>query len=641
VVHPEARSRGVLLFAIVAGVGLVARLAYVFQARVVDPVFHNPVLDGMFHHQWAQAIVRGGWLAEMPFFRAPLYPYFLAGIYRVFGAGLLAPRLVQAVLGSLSCGVAFLLGRRLFGNRVGLAAGTATAVYPMLVYFDGELLMPSLLVFLVLSGMVLLYRSRDSDRWWFLPGLAWGLAAITRPNVLVFVVLLAAWFALEFRRGMWRRYLLFLAGVVVVILPVTIRNYVVSHEVIPIAWQAGVNFYIGNNPQSDGVTAVVPGTRKDWWGGFYDTRRLAEEAEGRELDYSGVDRYWLGRGLRFWQERPAQATRLLLRKLYLFFSGYETANNRDVYFFSRFTFLGFLLCRLPGFVFPFGLLVPLAAAAAVIMRRRWRRLLPLYLFCGGVGLSFAAFFVNARFRMPLVPLVLVLASGGVAVLVSRRRSGWLVPLVVFVLCYVPLNLNLANLRGTNEAQVYSMLAGHEVTKGDDERAEEFLQRARAADPGWADQYFVAGLLARRRGDDSEAERMFQMALLHDSTNADYWVYFGDLKYGLGELDTAALYYRRALEFDPYSAFAFCHLGNVQFDRGDYGAALVSYRTATELIPDYTVAIYNVGLVHYQVGEHVRAREWWQRVVETDPDHRLSRQVEPWLKRYGSEQERRD
>jgi tetratricopeptide (TPR) repeat protein len=326
----------------------------------------------------------------------------------------------------------------------------------------------------------------------------------------------------------------------------------------------------------------------------------------------------------------------------LFFSGYETANNRDIYFFSRFTFLRFLFHRLPGFVFPFGLLVPLAAAGAVSLRRSWRRLLPLYLFCGGLGSSFAVFFVNARFRMALVPFLLVLAIGGVAALVrKRRRSGWLAPVAAFVLCYVPLNLNLAGLRGTNEAQVYSMLAGYEVKEGNEDKAEGFLLRARTADPGWADQYFVAGLLARKRGDAIEAERMFQTALLHDSTNADYWVYLGDLKYSLGQLDSASSFYRRALEFDPYSAFALCHLGSVQFDQGDYGAALESYCAATELIPDYIVAIFNVGLVHYQVGDSVRAREWWQRVVETDPDHRLARQVEPWLRQGGAQLKARD
>lgn len=632
------------------GLALAVRLAYVFQARGADPMFADPVLDAMFHHQWALAIVRGGWLAGVPFFRAPGYGYFLAGIYRLFGAGPLAPRLVQAGLGALSCGLVYVLARRVMaglsggtaqvraggrsrtGQDVALAAGLAAAFYPLLVYFDGELLIPSLLVFLVLAGMVLLYRFRKLDRLWFLPGLAWGLAAVTRPNVLVFVVLAAVWFAAEFGRGMARRYLLFLAGVAVVILPVTVRNYAVSGEVIPIAWQGGTNFWIGNNPESDGVTAIAPGTRKDWWGGYYDIRRLAKEKLGREPRFGEIDRYGFRQGLRFWKERPGQALGLSLRKLYLFLSGYEVANNRDIYFFSRFTFLRLLIHRLPLFFFPFGLLVPLAAAGALVLRQQWRRLLPLYLFIGGYALSFVPFFVTARYRMPLVPFLLVLAAVGVWEFARRVRNGrgWLAPALVFVLLYVPLNLNLAGLGGTNEAQVYSILAGHEAREGSADRAEQYLDRARRADPEWTDQYFVAGLLARRRGNDSAAAVEFRTAINRDPANPDYHVYLGDLFYDRGELDSAEVQYGRALELDPRSAFALCHLGNVLLRRGQLESALESYRRATELIPDYTVAIYNVGLAWYRLGDEERAREWWQRVVEVDPEHRLARQVREWL-----------
>ena len=53
----------------------------------------------------------------------------------------------------------------------------------------------------------------------------------------------------------------------VVVLPITIRNCAVGGDAVLIASQGGVNFYIGNNPDSDGRTAIVPGTPGDWWGG--------------------------------------------------------------------------------------------------------------------------------------------------------------------------------------------------------------------------------------------------------------------------------------------------------------------------------------------------------------------------------------
>ncbi len=80
--------------------------------------------------------------------------FFLALLYKIFGVNLFVVRLVQALLGAVSCGFLFLIGKRLFNRRSGLAAGLLMAVYPLFIYFDGELLIPVVLIFLVLAGFV-------------------------------------------------------------------------------------------------------------------------------------------------------------------------------------------------------------------------------------------------------------------------------------------------------------------------------------------------------------------------------------------------------------------------------------------------------------------------------------------------------
>ncbi|MFO7675286.1 MAG: glycosyltransferase family 39 protein [bacterium] len=613
---------------------LAVRLGYVLQVRRADPMFEFPAMDALFHHQWAQAIIRGGWLAEIPFFRAPLYPHFLALSYKLGGVNLLLPRLVQAGLGGLTAFLTWLLARRLFGARAGLVAGIAAACYPLLVYFDGELLIPALLVPLVLAGLVLLDWCRGRDRWWWaLPGAVFGLAALCRPNVLAFALLVPFWLLFEFRRQGWRRLLPYLGALALVIAPVTARNWAVGREFIPIAWQAGVNFAIGNNPESDGITAVLPGTRKDWWGGYYDARRLAEAAAGRELRPSEIDRHWLGEGLRFWREQPARALGQTARKLYLWWSGYEVANNRDIYFFSRLGFLRFLIHRWPLFLFPFGLVVPLAAVGIWATRRQWRRLLPHYLLLTSYTLSFVVFFVTARYRLTLLPLLLAFAAAGGAGLVEafRRGHGRSVALGLFLALYVPLNLNLARLPGTNQAQNWTTLAGHEATQGRPESAREHLARARAADSTWADQYLIAGLIARREGKQDQAEAGFRRAIALDPDNADYHVYLGDLYYDQRRPDSAEAHYRRALELDPYSAFARCHLGNVLFDRGEFANAREEYAAAAGLAPDYAVAIFNTGLADWALADTARARQAWNELIRVAPDHPLSGQAREWLR----------
>ncbi|MEO0102589.1 MAG: glycosyltransferase family 39 protein, partial [candidate division WOR-3 bacterium] len=142
-------------------------------------------MDPLYHHQMAISILKGGWLAETSFFRAPLYPYFLALIYKIFGINLFIPRIIQILIGSGSCLLVYLIGKKIFSQKVGTIAGLAASLYPLLIYFDGELLLTNLLIFLILFGFFLFLKEKI-----FLSGLFFGLTAITRPNILLFLLTL-------------------------------------------------------------------------------------------------------------------------------------------------------------------------------------------------------------------------------------------------------------------------------------------------------------------------------------------------------------------------------------------------------------------------------------------------------------------
>ena len=115
--------------------------------------------------------------------------------------------------------------------------------------------------------------------------MVFGLSAIARPTILPFVAAVGVWIVVtRWRSGGIRAALheavLFGVGVALPIAPVTLHNYLADGDLVLVASNGGVNFYIGNNPESDGVTAVVPGTRADRWGGHEDQVRMAREALG-------------------------------------------------------------------------------------------------------------------------------------------------------------------------------------------------------------------------------------------------------------------------------------------------------------------------------------------------------------------------
>ena len=114
-----------LLGIFVLALGL--RLAYMAQT-MHGPLFECFQTDARWHAEWATQIAEGRWHPDRPLFRAPLYPLFLAGIRLVTGEGFLWARIVQHVLGALSCVMVALLGARAFSERVGWVAGTVWRV---------------------------------------------------------------------------------------------------------------------------------------------------------------------------------------------------------------------------------------------------------------------------------------------------------------------------------------------------------------------------------------------------------------------------------------------------------------------------------------------------------------------------------
>ena len=60
------------------------RVLYVMGLRD-NPYFEHPVLDPGYHAEWARTLARGEAFSDGPFFRAPLYVWFLSGVMAVTG----------------------------------------------------------------------------------------------------------------------------------------------------------------------------------------------------------------------------------------------------------------------------------------------------------------------------------------------------------------------------------------------------------------------------------------------------------------------------------------------------------------------------------------------------------------------------
>jgi 4-amino-4-deoxy-L-arabinose transferase-like glycosyltransferase len=236
-----ARRLAVLMLAAIA-----VRVGFLLS----EPATH-PVGDERTWTDWAlnlsSARVHFSPLRIHLIFYPPVYPYFLAALYKMTG-GFPAVRWAQAVIGALLVPAIGLAGARAFSPRVGTWAAAMAAFYPELVWFSVHFWSETVFMVFLWWGFerLLAADGRESLGTAAAAGVLFGLAILTRETVLYFVPLAAVWLA--WRRGPQtrRRAAAFLAASMLVVAPWTIRNWIAFHAFVPVSTAGGQNLFQGN-----------------------------------------------------------------------------------------------------------------------------------------------------------------------------------------------------------------------------------------------------------------------------------------------------------------------------------------------------------------------------------------------------------
>jgi 4-amino-4-deoxy-L-arabinose transferase-like glycosyltransferase len=172
----------------------------------------------------------------------PGYPFLLALVYELFGESDAAAQIFQMVCDSLAAALVFLIAAELFPFGASAAAGALAALAPQFCWNSILLLPDTLAVLPLLLALLLLTRA---DRGRALPktlaaGALVGLSCWLRANALLLVPFMLAGVPFVFARGVRARASLALvAGALVAVAPLTIRNAVVFGHFIPVSLGAG------------------------------------------------------------------------------------------------------------------------------------------------------------------------------------------------------------------------------------------------------------------------------------------------------------------------------------------------------------------------------------------------------------------
>ncbi len=462
-------------------------------------------LDSQFYYDLARDISRGGAPPQGGFVFNPLYPAFLVVVFKLFGVGLLAPRLAQLAIGLFTILIVYLAGRRLApaawkGKRQGdapaLVAAAMAVLYAQFVLYEGMLLASTLEIFFFTASFALALALDDDLKGerpvklggrrvppWasgLVLGLLVGAGALGRPNLfLLLVAAIPAW--LFARHRALRRWLIpaaaFAAGAMICLAPPIVYHARATGRLVPVTANGGLSFFLGNGPGSTGMFRPPADMRSGMKGVVEDAKTKAEAETGRAMTQAEVSEYYFRRTLEYIVDNPATWIKLLGKKIALFFS-VDAPDMPNVYYCMN-------SCGVLRFLFlPFSVIAPLAVCGFLIVLRSGKNRSIVSLFLGCAILSVIAFYANARYRLPASPMLILLASYFVvwaAREISRKRLKYLAGMAALAAALY-LFVTSRPLIELNAGATYAFLGKYYAEHDEEAKAQEAFAEAYRLDP---------------------------------------------------------------------------------------------------------------------------------------------------------------
>ena len=542
-----------LIFCCIVFAALLIRLIYLNQIKTNPffvPFYHG--LDDYLYDSWAQKIAAGNVLGTEVFYGLPLYPYFLGFLYFLFGHNVFMAKAVQLFIGSVNCGLIYLIGSRVFSRSVGIIASVIMVFYAMAIFFESLFVSTFLAVFLNCVVILILLSAKEKPHWfkWMIAGVLIGISSLANASVLVFSLFVVYWIYKTFKEKAAAKrasIVIFLfAGIFLAIAPVTVRNYIVSKDFVPVTAHSGITFYAGNNPLSDGSFKMP----REIGTSVVDSRKnaaiIAQRISGKKLKPSEVSSFWFRQGTMFIKNEPQKYIALAFRKIFLFWNAYEVPDILPLAFFKRYSFL----LRLP--LFSYGLVLPFALFGMLLCARERRGdILLIYFFIFSIFLSTVIYFVNSRYRIIAVPYLCLFSAVAVRYLYEkikdRKFNALVMPTALMVTLLIITHIRILDF---GLAQSHNNLGIILKRKGLYDEAINEYKKAIEMDPRYDSPYFNLGLLYFEQRKYDEAIKFFNGALKINPKFIKAHNYLGEAYARTGRRQKALFHWRESLKLDP-------------------------------------------------------------------------------------------
>lgn len=643
----------------VVAIALLIKTIILFQLADHPLLHEDSGLDTTAYAELARRVVAGDLLLGPGlYYLSPLYIYVLAAGLALTDS-FTAVRGLQILAGAMSVGGIWWMTLSWSTTRAAWwAAGLATAA-GILTFYEVLILQASIdtaLTTAALATLTLALRG-GAPGWFAASGVAFGIAALNRPNMTAVVI---GFLALLIVTRRVKPALWMLAGTLVAFAPVAIRNGVVAGEWMTVSSHGGLNFHIGNGEGATGFYRQVPGITPSIVGQAHDARQVAGRAMGRPVTDAEASDYFVDQSLRWMRDNPGTAITLFGKKLFYVFHASYIALPHSYPFYVHDT--GAWLRWMP--VGPW-LLMPLGLVGLGLLAARsdnrlealtWVAFVPMY------AMAVALFFVADRYRLPL--LVPMCVGSGIALdamTTALRARAWrsmVMPigagLILAALVNAPANLNEG--RWTEGLRLAQRL----VILGRDEEAAAWVDRLTrtAPEPGGAQalvgrQYLVEGKPDRalpylraavdagarspqaladlasafeRTGDIPNATATLDAITPGPGEGPDFWLRLGRQAATLKAPDLAGRFFAHAVAQAPDDGDARLQFGVNLVVRNLIPEAAEQLRVAVARNPRQPDALAYLAFCEIALGDIEAGRRHAETALLIDPNHRVAQSV---------------
>jgi len=401
-----------------------------------SPFYDGLVWDAKVYYDWAKTILAGDIIGKEIYHQSPLYPYFLALIMKVFGGSHFLIYFIQIVLSAVTASILFYIGKHYQNKNSGILISLIFIFYGMFTFYALKVLTETLSIFLYVLLFYLVLKSQTKQRW-ALSGVVLGLLTVCRADAMVLVPFVFFYLLLCFNEYGFRKKIAFFSCLLVAFFLVisipTIRNYIVGKDFVLVASGGGENFYIGNNEKATGIFTRIEGVSPDIEYQDEDVLTVAQKKVGRSIKRSEASKFWFREGIKFIKNNFRSYPALELKKLKYIFSGPEYSSMYYRYFEqNRFTHTLKLL--FVNFYYIFALWL----TGFFSYLKEWKKYFLLYSMVVFGTLKILIFFYDVRFRLPMIPFLIIFAVMGLYKIYSSSYKDRKIQLNAYVIIFLGL-----------------------------------------------------------------------------------------------------------------------------------------------------------------------------------------------------------